>query len=99
MEKKRSFLFHMEKKRKVYSAFILHEDQTWEQPSFSVPAEAKGDDIEKAILAKYGGFYVTGLQVDNDAPEDKVRLLDVTPNKAGGRGYYELYMKWLPFRR
>jgi len=71
----------MAKKRKVYSAFILHDNQSWEQPSFSVPAGAKEVDIEEALLAKYGGFYVAGLQPDDDAPKACVEWLDVTPNK------------------
>jgi len=70
----------MAKKREVYSAFILRDDQTWEQPSFSVPAGAKEDDIERALLARYGGFYVAGLQVDDDAPKACIERLDVPPN-------------------
>ena len=70
----------MAKKREVFSAFILHDDQTWEQPSFSVPAGAQEADIEKALLASYGGFYVAGLQTDDDAPKEHVSRLDVTPN-------------------
>lgn len=70
----------MAKKREVYSAFILHDDNTWEQPSFSVPHGAKESDIERALLARYGGFYVAGLQSDDDAPKECVERLDVTPN-------------------
>jgi len=64
-------------KREVYSAFILHEDQTWEQPSFSVPAGTPEPDINRALLAKYDGFFIAGLQEDTDA--SCVERLDITP--------------------
>ncbi len=62
--------------RVTYSAFILSDDQTWRQPSFSVPVGARESDIESALLAKYGGFCVFGLYPDDSAPEEYVEPLD-----------------------
>lgn len=63
----------------VYSAFVLFDDQTWSQPNFSVPAGTSEDTIIRAVQADYGGFFVTGLMIDDDAPPECVkplRLLD-----------------------
>ena len=56
--------------REVFSAFILHEDNTWEKHVFTVPAGTKESEIESVLLAWYGGFYVAGLKPEDDARED-----------------------------
>lgn len=64
-------------KQEIYSAFILRDDQTWVQPSFSVPVGTAPASIEKALLAQYGGFFVAGLQEDDDANKACIEHLKV----------------------
>ena len=63
-------------KRPVYSAFVLFDDETWHQPSFRVKGPCTDAAIESALAAATGGFHVSGLQEDPDAPEEYVRVLN-----------------------
>lgn len=62
--------------RRVFSAFALRDDQTWEQPSFRVSGPTRRCDIEAALSVASGAFAVFGLQEDPDAPECCIELLD-----------------------
>ena len=69
----------MSKKSKgpIYSAFVLCDDQTWEQPSFRVKGRRDDRSIEQALIgAVYGAFIVYGLQEDPDAPDCCVKTLN-----------------------
>jgi len=59
----------------TYSIFVLHENETWTQPSFRVPKGTDEKDIEKAALERYQGFLVVGLALDPDAPSNVEALL------------------------
>jgi hypothetical protein len=63
--------------QETYSAFVLHDNQTWEQPTFSVPAGTPEGTITRALLARFGGFHVAGLQHDDDANENCVEPLEI----------------------
>ena len=67
--------------RRVFSAFTLRDDQTWEQPSFRISGPARRCDIEAALSAASGAFAVFALQEDPDAPECCVKLLDTVARK------------------
>lgn len=61
----------------VYSAFVLSEDQTWEQPSFRVKGRRDELTIRDALVcATRRAFIVYGLQEDPDAPECCVQMLN-----------------------
>ena len=61
----------------IYSIFVLHDNGMWEQPNFKVPKDTPEAAIIKAVGAKYGGFYHTGLQIDSDAPKECIEVLEV----------------------
>ena len=68
--------------RRIFSAFVLSDDQTWEQPSFRVIGPRTEDAIERALTeATRSAFTVYGLQEDPDAPECCVQLLDTVNRK------------------
>ena len=68
--------------RRVFSAFVLSDDQTWEQPSFRVIGPSTEDAIELALIeATHNAFIVYGLSEDPDAPECCVQLLDTVNRK------------------
>ena len=67
--------------RRVFSAFTLRDDQTWEQPSFRVSGPTDEHSIEQARLAANDAFAVYGLSEDPDAPECCVELLDTAARK------------------
>jgi hypothetical protein len=57
-----------------YSIFILHDNGTWEQPTFCVENgdRLSLDEIEKCAQNQFGGFLSYGLQSDDDAPEENI---------------------------
>ena len=59
----------------VYSAFVLIEDGTWTQPSFSIARLRPKREVENKLMEWKGGFLVYGLQSDDDAPKDEVTPL------------------------
>jgi len=61
----------------VYSAFVLDDHQTWEQPSFRISVRASESDVVAALLKKHGGFHIACLHEDADAPEMCVHRLEV----------------------
>ena len=65
----------MNAKKIVYSAFVLHDDGTWEQPSFSAQATASEEKIELAVRRQYRGFYVAGLFPDPEVAEKDAEVL------------------------
>lgn len=62
-------------KMSVWSAFVLLDDGTWEQPSFKAPKHATEEQISLALLSSVGrrSFAVYGIAPDPDAPEESVR--------------------------
>ena len=73
----------MSKKQKspVYSAFVLFDDETWIQPAFRVNGPCTDAAIEGALSVATGGFHVSGLQEDPEAPEKYVRVLNTKTRK------------------
>jgi hypothetical protein len=60
----------------VYSAFVLDDNGTWEQPSFLVPPGQTEADVMRVLLAeRHASFYVCGLAPDPDAHLTDLRLL------------------------
>lgn len=56
----------------VYSAFVLYDDGTWQQPSFSIGRPATEREIEAALTKPKRAFYVAGLQEDSGASKECV---------------------------
>ena len=68
--------------RRVFSAFVLSDDQTWEQPSFRVIGPRTEGAIAQALIqASRRAFVVYGLLEDPDAPEACIRHLDTVNRK------------------
>jgi len=60
----------------AYSAFVLHENGTWEQPTYRVPAGWTENELRRALEAESRKVLrVTGICEDPDAPEDVLRSL------------------------
>lgn len=65
----------------VFSAFVLRDDGTWQQPSFRISRKATEAEIERALLRQYDGFIVYGLGDDSGAPEEYIDWLKIDPPK------------------
>ena len=63
----------------TYSAFVLNEDGTWNQPSFRVPEGTPETLICQSLLRDRHTFAVYGLQEDPDAPEHNISALKLLP--------------------
>lgn len=78
MSKKKTY----QPSRRVFSAFVLSDDQTWEQPSFRVIGPRTEGAIAQALIeATRRAFVVYGLSEDHEAPECCVQLLDTANRK------------------
>lgn len=59
-----------------YSAFVLFEDGTWEQPTYRVPEGWTENEVARALQAENRRVvYVAGISPDPDAPQDCVRAM------------------------
>ena len=72
--------------RVAYSAFLLEDGGTWDQPTFWVPAHVArlsdpDREIERALFRHYGRryFYVCGIQEDPDGAEDPEYVGELYP--------------------
>lgn len=65
--------------RTVWSAFILNDNGTWRQPSFSAPSAMTAEDVEFELGRRLqrGEFYITGIDRD---PEGEPQF-DITPEE------------------
>jgi hypothetical protein len=64
----------------IYSAYVLRENGTWDQPSFRLfypgPTPPTTDAIERAVKLFYGGFAIHALLEDEEASEEYVDVID-----------------------
>lgn len=68
--------------RRVFSAFVLSDDGTWEQPSFRVIGPKTEGAIVQALIATiHRAFIVYGLLEDSDVSEVCVQHLDTVNRK------------------
>lgn len=70
-------------KTPVYSIFILHDNGTWQQPSFRITGKGckKLTEHEIRMIAEnhYGGFISYGLQEDPETAESYVTKIPTPP--------------------
>lgn len=61
----------------VYSLFVLHDNQTWEQPSFRIISADRLSESTIRMIAEgyFGGFISYSLQVDDDRDPDSVTTI------------------------
>ena len=67
--------------KRVFSAYLLKDDETWNQPSFRIIGPRSKDAVIGALSAASGAFAIFGLAEDPDAPERNVHLLDTQNRK------------------
>lgn len=71
----------MKTKSPIYTLFILHDNQTWEQPSFRIVGRGADSlsEHETRMHAEnhFGGFTSYGLCEDDDIDEEYVTEIKI----------------------
>jgi len=60
----------------TYSVFVLHDDQTWEQPTYEITEPMSEHDFRIAAEVECGGFTSYGVCEDTECPEDCIRRFE-----------------------